>query len=114
MSGPYLKKDFRTSARRFIEDFWSTILSTVASRSKLGQGVSWFYPEEILGGDGHSTFFHRGQLLDGLIPYIWEGGSNVEACEAEIQSFVRDQRQLECHASRKHSEISNVLSYLNH
>ena len=63
----YLKKEFKNSARRFPEEFNSTVLSTVAARSKLGQGVSCFCPEIIIGGDDHSAFFLSGQLIDGLI-----------------------------------------------
>ena len=114
MTSQYLKKEFINSARRFFEEFTSTVLSTVAARSKLGQGVSCFCPEIIIGGDDHSAFFLFGQLLDGLVACGWEKESTVEACKAEFQSFVNDQRQLECHASRKHSDISNVLSYLTH
>ena len=112
MTSQYLKKEFRSSARRFLEDFTSTVLSTVAARSKLGQGVSCFCPEIIIGGDDHSAFFLFGQLLDGLVECGWEKGSTVEACKAEFQSFVTDQRQLECHASRKRSDSGNVLSHL--
>ena len=36
----YLKKEFRSSARRSLVEFTSTVLSTVAARSKLGQGGS--------------------------------------------------------------------------
>ena len=53
MTSQYLKKEFRSSARRFLEDFTSTLLSTVAARSKRGQGVSCFCPEVIIGGDDH-------------------------------------------------------------
>ena len=114
MTSQYPKKEFRSSARRFLEEFTSTALSTVAARSKLGQGVSCFCPEIIIGGDDHSAFFLFGQLLDGLVACGWEKGSTVEACKAEFQSFVIDQRRIECHASRKHSDISNVFSYLTH
>ena len=114
MTSQYLKKEFRSSARRFLVNFTSTVLSTVAARSKLGQGVSCFCPEIIIGGDDHSAFFLFGQLLDGLVACGWEKGSTVEVCKVEFQSFVNDQRQLECHASRKHSDISNVFSYLTH
>ena len=114
MTSQYLKKEFRSSARRFLEEFTSTVLSTVAARSKLGQGVSCFCPEIIIGGEDYSAFFLFGQLLDGLVACGWEKGSTVQACKAEFQSFVNDQRQLECHASRKHSDISNVFSYLTH
>ena len=114
MTSQYLKKEFRSSARRFLEEFISTVLSTVAARSELGQGISCFCPEIIIGGDDHSAFFLFGQLVDGLVACGWEKESTVEPCKAEFQSFVNDQRQLECHASRKHSDISNVLSYLTH
>ena len=112
MTSQYLKKEFKSSARRFFEEFTSTVLSTVAARSKLGQGVSCFCPEIIIGGDDHSAFFLFGQLLDGLISCGWEKGSTIEACKAEFQSFVNDQRQLECHGSRRHSDISNVVRCL--
>ena len=111
MTSQYLKKEFRSSARRFLEDFTSTVLSTVTARSKLGQGVSCFCPEVIVGGDDHFAFFLFGQLLDGLVESGWEKGSAVEACKAEFQSFRMTSANLN---SRKHSDISNVLSYLTH
>ena len=114
MTSQYLKKEFRSSALRFLEEFTSTVLCTVAARSKLGQGVSCFCPEIRIGGDDHSAFFLFGQLLDGLVECGWKKGSTVEACKAEFQSFVKDQRELECHATRKHCDISSVLSYLSH
>ena len=114
MTSQYLKKEFKSSAPRFLEDFTSTVLSIVSTRSKLGQGVSCFCPEIIIGGDDHSAFFLFGQLLDGLVECGWEKMSTVEACKAEFQSFVNDQRQLESHAGRKRSDISSVLSYLSH
>ena len=112
MTSPYLKKEVRSSARRFLEEFTSSVLSTVAARSKLGQGVSCFCPEIIIEGDDHSAFFLSGQFLDGLISCGWEKESTIKACKAEFQSFVNDKRQLECHDSRRHSDISNVVSYL--
>ena len=114
MSSSYLKKEFRSNARRFLDEFCSTTLSTVAARSKLGHGVSGFCPEIILGGDDHSDFFLYGQLLDGLIECGWEKGSNVEACEAEFRSFVWEQRQLERHSTRKRPDERNILAYFAH
>ena len=111
MSSSYLRKDFRSNDRRLLEEFCSTILSTVAARSKLGQGVSCFCPEIILGGDHHSAFFLHVQLLDGLVECGWEKGSSVEACKAEFQSFVREQRQLERHSTRKRPDVGNILAY---
>ena len=98
MSSSYLRKELLSNARRFLEEFCSSVLSTVAARSKLGQGVSCFCPEIILGGDDHSAFFLHGQLLDGLVECRFEKGSRLEACKAEFQSFVREQRQLERHS----------------
>ena len=89
-------------------------MSIFAARSKLGQDVSCYCPEIVIGGDDPSAFFVLGQLWNNLVACGWEKGSKAKACEAEFQSFVRDQRQLECHASRKHSDISDVLSYLIH
>ena len=114
MSSPYLLKEFRTSARRFLDEFCCTILSTVAARSKVGQGVSCFCPKIIIGGDDHSAFFLFGQLLDGLVECGWEKGSHIEACKAEFQSFVREQRQLERHSTRKRPDVGNILAYFAH
>ena len=94
-----------------LEGFCSTILSTMAARSKLGQGVSCFCPEIIFGGDDHSAFFLHGQLLDGLVECGWEKGSSVEACKAEFQSFVREQRHLERHSTRKRPDVGNILAF---
>ena len=114
MTDRYLKEDFRSSPRRILEKFTSTVLSTVAARSRLGQGVSCFCPEIIIRGNDHSTFFLFGQILDGLNVFAREKGSNVEPSKTEIQSFVQDQRQLECPGSRKHYYINTFLSYLTH
>ena len=111
ISSSYLRKEFRSNARRFYDEFGSTMLSTVATRSKPGQGVGCFCPEIILGGDDHSAFFLHGQLLDGLVECGWENGSSVEACKAEFQSFVREQRQLERHSTRKRPDLGNILAY---
>ena len=114
MSSSYMRKEFRSNARRFLEEFCSTFLSTVAARSNLGQGVSCFCPEIILGGNDHSAFFLHGHLLDGLIECGWEKGSNVEVCKAEFQSFVREQRQLERYSTRKRPDVGNILAYFAH
>ena len=114
MPSSYLRKEFRSNARRFLDEVCSTILSTVAARSKLGQGVSCFCTEIILGSDDHSAFFLHGQLLDGLVECGWEKGSNVEACKTEMQTFVREQRQLERHSTRKRPDVGNILAYFAH
>ena len=47
----YLQKEFRRDARRFLEDFVNCVLSTVAARSVIGQGLSCFCPVIVVGGD---------------------------------------------------------------
>ena len=47
----YLQKKFRRDARRFLEDFVNCVLSTVAARSVIGQGLSCFCPAFVVGGD---------------------------------------------------------------
>ena len=110
-SSSYLKKEFRSNTRRLLNEFCRTTLSTVAARSKLRQGVSCLCPEILLGGDDQSAFFLYRQLLDGLVELGWEEKSTVEACKAEFQSFVREQRQLERHSTRKRPEVGNILVY---
>ena len=47
----YLQREFRRDARRFVEDFLNCVLSTVAARSVIGQGLSCFCPAIVVGGD---------------------------------------------------------------
>ena len=113
LSNCYLKKEFWSNAHRLLEEFGSTILLTVAARSKLGQGVSCFWPEIILGGNDHSAFILYGRLLDGLVECGWEKGSDNEASKAEFQSIVREQRQLERHCTRKRSDVGSIPVYFS-
>ena len=84
MSNSYLKKESQSNTCFFLEEFCSSILSTVAASSKLGQGVSCFCPEMLLGGDEHSTVLLNGQLLDGVVEYGWEKCPHSEAFQAEF------------------------------
>ena len=68
--------------RRFLEDFVSTILSTVAERSPIGQGLSCFCPEIVIGGDNFSALHLFRQLLDGLLDLGWIRGSEMEPAKA--------------------------------
>ena len=112
MTGLYPKSVFWSSAHRFVEEFASILLSTVSARSMPVQGVNFFYPPIVIGVGDHSAFFVFGQLLDGLIVCGREKTSKMRAWEAEFQTFVLEQRQLECHTSSKHSDISIVLPFL--
>ena len=107
----YLKRKFQRDVRRFLEEFTTSVLSTVAARSKIGQGLSSFCPAIIIGGDDHAPLHLLGLLLDGLLDHGWVKGSEIEACRSEYQSFVQEQRQLERSSTRSRPDIGDVLSF---
>ena len=107
----YLQREFRRDARRFLEDFLNCVLSTVAARSVIGQGSSCFCPAIVIGGDDVAPLQLFNKLLDGLLEKGWTKGSEVEACRAEYQSFVREQRQLERSSTRSRPDVGDVLSF---
>ena len=88
VSSQYLQKEFCRDARRFLEDFVKCVLSTVAARSRIGQGLSCFCPAIVVGGDDVAPLQLFNKLLDGLLEKGRTRGSEVEACRAEYQSFV--------------------------
>ena len=45
----YLRNEFRKDTRKFLEELTSTVLSTVAARSDVGQWLSCFRPEIVFG-----------------------------------------------------------------
>ena len=107
----YLKREFQRDASRFLEEFTTSVLSTVAPRSKIGQGLSCFCPTIIIGGDNHAPLHLLGFLLDGLLDHGWVKGSEIEACRVEYQSIVQEQRQLERSSTRSRPDVGDVLSY---
>ena len=78
----YLKREFQRDARRFLEDFTTSVLSTVAARSKIGHGLSCFCPAIVIGGDDHAPFHLLSLLLDGLLGRGWIKGSEIQACRS--------------------------------
>ena len=107
----YLQKGFRRDALRFLEDFVNCVLSTVAARSVIGQGLSCFSPAIVVGGDDVAPLQLFNKLLDGLLEKGWSRGSEVEGCRSEYQSFVQEQRQLERSSTRGRPDIGDVLSF---
>ena len=75
----YLQKEFRRNARRFLENFVNCVLSTVASRSIIGQCLSYFCPAVVLGVDDVAPFQLFNKLLDRLLEKGSTRGSKVEA-----------------------------------
>ena len=113
INSSFLRKKFRRDCRRLLEDFVSTILSTVAARSPIGQGLSCFCPEIVIGGDDYSAFHLFGQLLEGLLDLGWIRGSEMEPAMAEFYSFVREQRQVETSGNRFRAPINSVFAFCN-
>ena len=107
----YLRREFQRDARSFLEQFTTSVLSTVAARSKIGQGLSCFCPAIIIGGDNHAPLHLLGLLLDGLLERGWVKGSEIEGCRSEYQSFVQEQRQLERSSTRSRPDIGDVLTF---
>ena len=107
----YLQKQFSRDARPFLEDFVNCVLSAVAARSVIGQGLSCFCPAIVVGGDDVAPLQLFNKLLDGLLEKGWTRGSEVEACRAEYQSFVQEQRQLERSSTRSRPDVGDVLSF---
>ena len=107
----YLKRDFQRDARKFLEEFTTSVFSTVTARSKIGQGLSCFCPAIVIGGDEHAPLHLLGLLLDGLLEHAWVKGSEIEGCRSEYQSFVQEQRQLERSSTRSRPDIGDVLSF---
>ena len=107
----YLQTEFCRDARRFLEYFVNCVLSTVAARSVIGQGLSCFCPAIVVGGDNVAPLQLFNKLLDGLLEKGWTRGSEVEACRAEYQSFVQEQRQLERSSTWSRPDVCDVLSF---
>ena len=107
----FLRKEFPRNCRRFLEDLVSTILSTVAARSPIGQGLNCFRPEIVIGDDDYFAFHLSGQLLDGLLKLGCIRESEIEPAKAEFHFFVREQRQVETSGNRSRVPISSVFAF---
>ena len=113
ISNSFLRKEFRKDCRRFFEHLVSTILSTVAVRSPVGQGLSCFCPEIVIGGDECSALHLFGQLMDELLGLGWVRWSETEPEKAEFHSFLRELRQVETSGNRSRVPISSVFAFCN-
>ena len=56
----YLTRELQRDARRFLEEFTNSLLSTVVGRSKIGQGLSFFCPTITIGGHNHAPLYLLG------------------------------------------------------
>ena len=110
-SGHYLNSQFRKDCRQFLktlspicsqqlQHFCSLVRALVASALKLLSAEITF-----------PDFFLVGQLLDGQLQRDCIKGSVVEPAEAELQSSVGEQRQLEQHSTRKFPDMGHILTF---
>ena len=111
VGNPYLRTEFRRDACRFREQFVNSVPSTVASRSVIAQGLSYFCPAFVVGGDDVAPLQLLKKILDGILERGLTRGSEVEACRAEYQSFEQEQRQLERSSRRSRTDVGDVLSF---
>ena len=73
----YLQEEVRRDARWFLEDFVNCVLSTVAARSVIGQGLSWVCPAIVVGGDDVAPLQLFNKLLGGLLEKGWPGETKL-------------------------------------
>ena len=106
-----MKREFQRDARIFLEEFTNSVLSTVAVRSKIGQGLSCLCSAIIISGDNHAPLHLLGLLLDVLLKRKWIRGKDIEACRADNNSFVQEERQLERPSTRSCPDVGDVLSF---
>ena len=111
VGGHYLLTECCRDARCFLEEFVNCVLSTLASRSVIGQGLSCFCPVIVVGGDDAAPFQSFNKLLDGQLEMGWTRGFEVEVCRAEYHSFVQEQWQLERSSTRSRLDVGDVLSF---
>ena len=109
----FFGREFRKDCCRFLEDLVSTIFSTVAACSPVGQGLSCFCPELIIGGDEYSAFHLFRHLLDELLELGCFRGSEIEPADANFHSFVREHRQMEVTGSRSRVPINSIFAFCN-
>ena len=94
-----------------IEDFVSCVLSTVATRSAIGQELGCFCPPTLISGNDHYPMQLFGLLLGGLFERNSVKGTETEACKSEYQSFEQGQRQTERTSTRSRPDVANVLIF---
>ena len=86
----YLQKEFCRDARRFLEDFVNCVLSTVASRSIISQGLSCFCPAIVFGGDDIVPVQLFNKLLDGLVEKVGPRGARLRRAGLSTSPLCMD------------------------
>ena len=103
-------KSFASNVANFWEEIVSTIFSTVAARSLVGQSLSCSWPEHLIGRDNWSAFYLFGQLVEGRVALNWLEDSDIGAGKTVFHSLVLEQRQVEKNAGKPQVRIKDILS----
>ena len=101
INSSFLRKEFRRDCRRFLEDLVSTILSTVAARSPIGQGLSCFCPEIVIGATTIPLSISSGNC--------WMGCLNLAGSEDQRSSLQRPKSTLLCVSSDRWKQAAAGL-----
>ena len=104
----YFQKEFRRDARRFLEDFVNCVLSTVAARSVIGQGLSCFCPAIVVPGDDFAPLQLFNKLLDGLLEQGWTRGVRLRRAGLSTSPLCRNSGSW---SSRPRGAVGDVLSF---
>ena len=86
----YLQTEFRHDARRFLEESVNCVLSTVASRSVIRQGLSCSCTAIVVGGDDVAPFQLFNKLLDGLLEKGWTRGAKLRRAGLSTSPLFRN------------------------
>ena len=92
----FLRKEFRKDCRRFLEDLVSTILSTVAARSLVGQRLSSFVPNISLEVSVILLSTSLGNCWMGCLNLVGLGGPklNLQTLNFTLSSATSDRWKL--------------------
>ena len=73
--------------------------------------MSCFFSAIVTLGNDVAPFQLFNKFLDGFLEKGWTRGSQIEACRAEYQSFVQEQRQLERLATRNRPDVRETCRF---
>ena len=106
----YLRNEFWKDVHEFLEELMSTVLSTFAAQSGVGQGLSCFFSEIVVGWMTMPLLICSTSFQTAYWRWLGVSGSTMEASEVEFWSFVREQKQLERISTRSRPHVENILS----
>ena len=107
----YLQKKFRRDGRRFLKHFVICVLSAVAARSFIGQGLSCFCPAIVVGGDDVAPSQLFKKLLDELLEKGWSRGPRLRHADLGTSPLCRNSGSWSKSSTRSRPDVGDVLSF---